>query len=142
MKSSIPRKIIAVCLTAAMAGLVLGIDIGVIAQAKDFIQSDLHVSDTVLSVIAGAMMGGATIGALYGGVLTRKLGRKYSLIISAVCFVISAACGALAWNDTVLVTARILVGISLGVASFTAPLYLSEVAPKSIRGTMITLYQQ
>ena len=141
MKSSIPRKIIAVCLTAAMAGLVLGIDIGVIAQAKDFIQSDLHVSDTVLSVIAGAMMGGATIGALCGGVLTRKLGRKYSLIISAVCFVISAACGALAWNGTILVTARILVGISLGVASFTAPLYLSEVAPKSIRGTMITLYQ-
>lgn len=141
MINSKSKTVFFVCFMAALAGLLFGIDIGVIAQAKDFIKQDLGVSDSVISWVVGSMMGGATAGALISGKLTRKLGRKYSLIISASCFVLGALGCALAWNGTVLIIARIIVGLSIGVASFTAPLYLSEVAPKSIRGTMITMYQ-
>ncbi|WP_274968047.1 sugar porter family MFS transporter [Succinimonas amylolytica] len=141
MTNSNSKTVFFVCFMAALAGLLFGIDIGVIAQAKDFIKQDLGVSDNVISWVVGSMMGGATAGALVSGTLTRQLGRKYSLVISATCFVLGALGCALAWNGTVLIIARIIVGISIGVASFTAPLYLSEVAPKSIRGTMITMYQ-
>ena len=141
MINSKSKTVFFVCFMAALAGLLFGIDIGVIAQAKDFIKQDLGVSDSVISWVVGSMMGGATAGALISGRLTRKFGRKYSLIISASCFVLGSLGCALAWNGTVLIIARIIVGLSIGVASFTAPLYLSEVAPKSIRGTMITMYQ-
>ena len=141
MPSNNSKTVFLVCFMAALAGLLFGIDIGVIAQAKDFIKKDLVVDDQVISWVVGSMMGGATFGALISGYLTRKLGRKYSLIISASCFVLGALGCALAWNGTSLIIARIIVGLSIGVASFTAPRYLSEVAPKSIRGTMITMYQ-
>ncbi|MBQ8706964.1 MAG: sugar porter family MFS transporter [Succinivibrionaceae bacterium] len=134
-------RIYIVCLIAALAGLVFGIDIGVIAQAKDFITEDLNVSDTVMGWIVGSMMGGAACGTLISGFLTRSLGRKYTLIVSGLLFVLSCLGCALAWNGIVLVIARLAVGFSIGIASFTAPLYLSEVAPKSIRGTMISTYQ-
>lgn len=64
-----------------------------------------------------------------------------SLLVSAIMFLIGAIGCALAWNATSLISFRIIVGLAIGVASFTAPLYLSEIAPKSIRGSMISLYQ-
>lgn len=141
MPSNNSKTVFLVCFMAALAGLLFGIDIGVIAQAKDFIEKDLAVDEQVISWVVGAMMGGATFGALISGYLTRKLGRKNSLIISAICFVLGASGCALAWSGASLIVARIILGLSIGVASFTAPLYLSEVAPKNIRGTMITMYQ-
>src|SRR5574344_1461420 len=108
-----------VCFLAALAGLLFGIDIGVIAQAKEFIITDLKLSENEISWVVGSMMGGAAIGAIGAGFLTRRLGRKISLILGALLFLIGA----------------------MGIASFTAPLYLSEVAPQSIRGTMISMYQ-
>ncbi len=140
-KTTNPKIIIMVCITAALAGLVFGIDIGVIAQAKDFIKSDLLVDDTIISWVVGSMMGGATIGAIFSGILTKKIGRKNSLILSGICFVLGSMGCAMAWSGSSLIISRIVVGVSIGVASFTAPLYLSEVAPKSIRGTMISIYQ-
>ena len=135
------KTVFLVCFTAAMAGLVFGIDIGVIAQAKDFIKQDLQVDDTVISWVVGSMMGGATAGAMVSGILTRRLGRKVSLLLSGICFVLGSLFCAISTCGAMLIVSRIIVGLSVGIASFTAPLYLSEVAPKSIRGTMITMYQ-
>ncbi|MBO6070102.1 MAG: sugar porter family MFS transporter [Succinivibrionaceae bacterium] len=135
------KTVFLVCFTAAMAGLVFGIDIGVIAQAKDFIKQDLQVDDTVISWVVGSMMGGATAGAMVSGILTRRLGRKVSLLLSGICFVLGSLFCAISTSGAMLIVSRIIVGLSVGIASFTAPLYLSEVAPKSIRGTMITMYQ-
>jgi SP family galactose:H+ symporter-like MFS transporter len=126
---------------AAFAGMLFGIDIGVIAQAKDFIAKDLAIDDQMLSWVVGSLMGGATFGTLFSGHLTRKQGRKNTLIISAFFFVIGAIGCTSAWSGPSLIAARIILGLSIGIASFTAPLYLSEVAPKSIRGTMISMYQ-
>ena len=66
-----------------MAGLVFGVDIGVIAQAKEFIRQDLHLNDAVVSWIVGSMMFGALFGSLSAGMITGKIGRKNSMILSA-----------------------------------------------------------
>ena len=71
---------------AAMAGLVFGVDIGVIAQAKEFIRQDLHLNDAVVSWIVGSMMFGALFGSLSAGMITGKIGRKNSMILSAALF--------------------------------------------------------
>lgn len=130
-----------VCFIAALAGLLLGIDVGIIAQAKEFIRQDFNLSDTMISWVVGSMMGGAAIGAIGAGFLTKTLGRKKSLFISATMFLTGVLGCAAAWGGFSLIFFRLILGLSIGVASFTAPLYLSEVAPKSIRGTMITMYQ-
>ncbi len=139
--NSSSKTVFLVCLMAALAGLLFGIDIGIIAQAKDFIRQDFALSDNMISWVVGSMMGGAAIGAISAGFLTKALGRKKTLIISATMFLLGALGCACSWDGISLIVFRIILGLSIGVASFTAPLYLSEVAPKSIRGTMITMYQ-
>lgn len=134
-------SVIWVCLMAALAGLLFGIDTGVIAQAKGFIKSDLNLTDFQLSIIVSSMLGGAAFGALSAGFITRNFGRKRSILVSSFLFCIGALGCTVATQANLLIVSRVLLGIAIGVASFVAPLYLSEVAPKKIRGTMISLYQ-
>ncbi|MGN1392894.1 MAG: sugar porter family MFS transporter [Succinivibrionaceae bacterium] len=135
------KTVFIVCMLAALAGLLFGIDVGVIAQAKEFIKIDLGLNDNMISWVVGSMMGGAAFGAVSAGFLTKIFGRKVSLIFSSLMFLVGALGCAFSCNGYILIVFRIVVGLAIGVASFTAPLYLSEVAPKSIRGTMISTYQ-
>ena len=129
------------CILAALAGLMFGLDIGVISGAQKFIQQDFQVTDSVIEWIVSIMMAGAAIGALSAAWMSAKLGRKRSLILGAVLFVGgSVLCGA-AWAPEVLIVGRLVLGVAIGIASFTAPLYLAEIAPERIRGAMISLYQ-
>lgn len=135
-----PKAIFA-CLMAALAGLMFGLDIGVISGATKFIQQEFQISDQVIEWIVSSMMAGAALGALGAGSLSAKLGRKKSLMLGAVLFVIGSILCGLATSPTMLIFARFLLGLAIGIASFTAPLYLAEVAPENIRGSMISLYQ-
>ncbi len=87
------------------------------------------------------MMFGAAVGAVGSGWLSFKLGRKKSLMIGAILFVAGSLFSAAAPNVEVLILSRVLLGLAVGVASYTAPLYLSEIAPEKIRGSMISMYQ-
>lgn len=135
-----PKAIFA-CLMAALAGLMFGLDIGVISGATKFIQQEFHISDQVIEWIVSSMMAGAALGALGAGSLSAKLGRKKSLMLGAILFVVGSVLCGLATSPTMLIFARFLLGLAIGIASFTAPLYLAEVAPENIRGSMISLYQ-
>ncbi|MCP1439743.1 SP family galactose:H+ symporter-like MFS transporter [Erwinia persicina] len=130
-----------VCLLAALAGLLFGLDIGVIAGALPFIAKDFNVTAHQQEWIVSSMMFGAAVGAVGSGWMSSYLGRKKSLMIGAVLFVIGSLWSAMAGNADMLIVARVLLGLAVGVASFTAPLYLSEIAPEKIRGSMISLYQ-
>ena len=112
-----------------------------ISGAEDFIQKDFKISDDAIQLVVSALLWGAAFGALFSGVLSSRLGRRKTILISAVNFVIGALLCSLAPNEHVLLGARFLLGIAVGVASFTAPLYLSEVAPQSVRGSLISMYQ-
>lgn len=129
------------CVLAALAGLMFGLDIGVISGATQFIQKEFGVSDHTIEWIVSAMMLGATFGALLAGWMSSALGRKRSLILAAILFVAGSLLCGFAWSPDTLIAARVLLGLAIGVATFTAPLYLAEVAPEYIRGAMISLYQ-
>ena len=129
------------CILASLAGLMFGLDIGVISGAQQFIQKEFAVSDDTLGLIVSIMMVGAALGALAAGWLSGHLGRKRSLILGAVLFVAGSVLCGLAWTPGVLIVGRLVLGVAIGIASFTAPLYLAEIAPESIRGAMISLYQ-
>jgi len=125
----------------ALAGLMFGLDIGVISGAQHFIQRDFGISDTMLEHIVSWMMLGAAAGAVGAGWISASLGRKRSLLWGSLIFVVaSALCGA-AWSVNVLLIGRLILGVSIGILSFTAPLYLAEIAPENIRGSMVSLYQ-
>ncbi|MGH9608187.1 MAG: MFS transporter, partial [Bryobacteraceae bacterium] len=130
-----------VCLVGALAGLMFGLDIGVISGATHFIQRDFAISDRTVEHIVSWMMLGAAAGALIAGWLSSHLGRKRSLIVGSLLFALaSIACG-MADSVPTLLTARLVLGVSIGLLTFTAPLYLAEIAPERIRGAMVSLYQ-
>ncbi|HET8897961.1 MAG TPA: sugar porter family MFS transporter [Rhodanobacteraceae bacterium] len=126
---------------AALAGLMFGLDIGVISGAQTLIQHDFGVDDSGLETIVSAMTWGAALGALISGWLSSRFGRKRPLLLSASLFVAGSLCCALAPDPSMLIGARFALGLAIGVASFTAPLYLAEIAPKASRGAMISTYQ-
>ncbi len=128
-------------LTAALAGLLFGLDVGVISGAIDFIKTDFKVGDRSIEYIVSALLWGAAAGALFSGILSNKLGRRKTILLSAVNFIIGAILCAFAQDENWLIVARLILGIAVGVASFTAPLYLSEVSPQSVRGSLISMYQ-
>lgn len=130
-----------VCFLAALAGLLFGLDIGVIAGALPFIADEFQITSHTQEWVVSSMMFGAAVGAVGSGWLSFKLGRKKSLMIGAILFVAGSLFSAAAPNVEVLILSRVLLGLAVGVASYTAPLYLSEIAPEKIRGSMISMYQ-
>ncbi|EQA4235859.1 sugar porter family MFS transporter [Serratia marcescens] len=130
-----------VCFLAALAGLLFGLDIGVIAGALPFITDTFHITSSQQEWVVSSMMFGAAVGAIGSGWMNFRLGRKYSLMIGAILFVAGSLCSAFAPNVEVLIVSRILLGLAVGIASYTAPIYLSEIAPEKIRGSMISMYQ-
>ncbi|WP_380178367.1 sugar porter family MFS transporter [Kalamiella sp. sgz302252] len=130
-----------VCMMAALSGLLFGLDIGVIAGALPFLAKDLHISNHQQEWVVSSMMFGAAIGALAAGWMSSKLGRKKSMLAGATLFIIGSLWSALSPDVESLIFSRVLLGLAVGVASYTAPLYLAEIAPERIRGAMISLYQ-
>ncbi|EPD3395587.1 sugar porter family MFS transporter [Klebsiella variicola] len=130
-----------VSIAAAVAGLLFGLDIGVISGALPFITDHFTLSSQLQEWVVSSMMLGAAIGALFNGWLSFRLGRKYSLMAGAVLFVAGSIGSAFAASVEVLLIARVVLGVAVGIASYTAPLYLSEMASENVRGKMISMYQ-
>lgn len=139
--SSKKKNIFRIGALAAIAGLLFGIDTGIMSGALPFLQKDFLLNDTLSGRVVGALMFGGAIGALFAGWLSWFIGRKFSMMISAVLFVIGAIVCATAPNVFILISGRILLGLAIGIASFATPLYLAEIAPEKIRGSMISFYQ-
>jgi len=126
---------------SALGGLLFGYDTGVISGAILFIKRDFALSTGLVEVIVSAVLAGAVLGAAVGGVLTDRFGRRRILIATAVLFVACALETAVASTVTWLVIGRVVIGTAIGVASFVAPLYISEIAPVAIRGSLVGLNQ-
>jgi MFS transporter, SP family, galactose:H+ symporter len=134
----------AVVLTAAIAGLgglLFGYDTGVIAGALLFIKPDFGLGSFEAGLVVGAVPVGAIFGAAVAGPLSDGHGRRGAILLSAIIFAIGALGSAAAPDTLVLVLARIVVGMAIGVASATAPVYISEVAPPEKRGMLVSFFQ-
>lgn len=126
---------------AATGGLLFGFDTGVISGAIPFMQKDLNISESGIENITTFALIGAMIGALVSGYLSDKFGRKRIILVAAVIFLLGAiGCGS-ASGVSGLMAARIFLGVGIGVASFSTPLYLAEISPASIRGTLVSMFQ-
>ncbi|MDF7674877.1 sugar porter family MFS transporter [Acetobacteraceae bacterium ESL0709] len=132
---------IALALIASMAGLMFGLDTGVISGALPFIAADFHASDAVQGWIVGTMMGGAVVGSAIAGKVSLRFGRTGAMFLAAILFVVGTLLCALAPTVFVIFIGRIFLGFAVGIAAFAAPLYISEITIESARGAMIAFYQ-
>lgn len=127
---------------ASLGGLLFGFDTGVIAGALVYLQEDFQLTPVTEGlVVTSLLFPGATTGALLGGPVADRIGRKKSLVIAGAIFVIGTVICALAPNIAILVAGRIALGYAVGVASVVVPLYLAEMAPASQRGRIVTVNQ-
>ncbi|WP_179004821.1 sugar porter family MFS transporter [Winogradskyella forsetii] len=130
---------------SALGGLLFGYDTGVINGAQFYLTEYFDLSDGLKGWVVGSALLGCFVGAIIAGPLSIKIGRKWSLIISAIFFTVSAYGSGLPeifpQSVTMLVIFRIIGGLGIGVASMNAPMYIAEIAPSNIRGRMVTYYQ-
>ncbi len=126
---------------AALAGLLFGLDIAFVNGSLEFIVKDFSLTVSQSEKIAGVLLFGAAVGAAFSGWISRRFGRKKVLLLASLIFFLFTILGVFSPTFTVLLVARFILGLAVGIASFVAPLYLSEIAPYKIRGRLIAMYQ-
>ena len=125
--------VVFVCILAALAGLMFGLDVGVISGATQFIQAEFKVSDHTIEWIVSSMMAGAAIGALGAGWMSASLGRKRSLIFAGIVFIAGSLFCAVAWSPAILIVARLVLGVAIGVHLHRAAVSRGSSAGKDSR---------
>lgn len=126
---------------AAFAGVLFGYDTGVISGAILFISEEFHLSPQLNGFVVSAVLLGAFLGSVFSGRLADRFGRKRLLILDAIIFIIGTALTSVASSIVTIIVGRIIVGIAIGVSSYVAPLYISEIAPPKYRGALVSLNQ-
>lgn len=130
-----------VAIIASLGGLLSGYDTGVISGALLFINETWVLPDTLQGFLVSSVLIGAVIGAATNGILADIFGRKKIIMATAVIFILGSVMCAFAPNIYILILSRIFVGFAVGIVNFVVPLYLSEISPKALRGTLVSLYQ-
>ena len=130
-----------VAIVASLGGLLSGYDTGVISGALLFINETWDLSISLQGLVVSSVLIGAVIGAATNGVLADIFGRKKIIMATAIIFILGSILCGFAPNVYVLIISRIFVGLAVGIVNFVIPLYLSEIAPKAVRGTLVSLYQ-
>lgn len=126
---------------AAIAGLLFGYDEGVIAVASPSLEQSFPMSALGHGFTTAAVPLGALLGAILAGRMTERLGRRLVLMMAAALFVFGAIVASIVGSVPMLIVARLLLGLAIGVAAVVAPLYIAEAAPLRMRGAMVSTYQ-
>lgn len=127
--------------SAGIGGFLFGYDTGVISGALLYIREDFKAVDkkTVLQEsIVSMAVAGAIIGAALGGWMNDRYGRRFAILVADFLFFVGAIIMAAAPNPATLIVGRIFVGLGVGMASMTAPLYISEASPARVRGALVS----
>jgi sugar porter (SP) family MFS transporter len=130
-----------ISLIVALGGFLLGFDSAVISGAIKGITVYFDMTDAMLGFAVGCVVFGAMAGNLLAGPLADKFGRKNVLIVVAALFTISATWSAFATGYTEFIIARIIGGIGIGGAILIAPIYIAEIAPPKLRGSLVSFNQ-
>jgi sugar porter (SP) family MFS transporter len=135
------RFILRLAIIAALGGFLFGYDTGVISGALLYITDDLHAGQFAQQAFVGSLLVGAVVGAIISGFSADALSRRWTKILSGCIYVVAALGSAAAQDSTQLIIARFVLGIAVGTASFVSPMYISELAPKRIRGGITSFNQ-
>lgn len=134
------RYVMLVCCVAAIGGLLFGYDSSVISGAIEPLSEYYQLSPGETGWAVSNVIIGCVIGCFSAGYIADKLGRKKTLIITAILFIVSIAGTAFALDFQMFVVFRIIGGLAIGIASVISPVYISEVAPKDYRGRAGTVF--
>lgn len=140
-KSLLNFLVICVASVTAISGILFGFGTAVISGAILFISRQFQLTAFMNGVVVSVLLVGAIIGAALSGNAADQFGRKKLLMISALIFIVGTIFSAYATNVEGLIISRMIVGVSIGVSSFIAPLYISEISPPQLRGSLVSLHQ-
>lgn len=135
------RKINYICIAAAFGGLLFGFDTAVISGAITFVKNNFKLDAVLEGWLVSSGLLGCIIGVIIAGILSDKIGRKKTLVIAGFMFFISGFGCAFAGSFSLVVLARIIGGVGVGMASMISPMYIAEFAPEDKRGRLIAYYQ-
>ncbi len=127
--------------TASLGGFLFGFDSAVINGAVSGIRASFHSSSFGTGFQVASILLGCAVGALVAGRLADWLGRRMTMILTAILFAVTAAAAGLAGTDTLFSLSRFLSGIAVGAASVVSPAYIAEISPSGIRGRLASLQQ-
>ncbi len=130
-----------ITIVAALAGLLFGMDTGVIAGALPGIVKDFHLTLSQKGFVVSSLSIGAVIGVIICQPISRLWGRRVGLLVSAIIFTAASICLFFVPSASLLIAIRFVLGLAIGIATFSTPLYLAEISPPSVRGGMISTYQ-
>ncbi len=125
----------------ALGGLLFGFDTAVISGTTNALTQTYHLSPALLGVTVSSALVGTVIGAMSAGVPGQKYGRRDSLRVMAIFYVISALGCAFAWNWPSLIVFRFIGGLGIGGSSVLGPMYIAEIAPPDWRGRLVGAFQ-
>lgn len=135
------RNVVLTAAIAGLGGLLFGYDTGVIAGALLFIKADFDLGSFAQGLVVAAVPIGAVAGAAFAGPAADRYGRRMMILLAAGVFILGALASAAAPGVEVLVIARVVIGVAIGLASAAAPVYISEVAPPESRGRLVSFFQ-
>ncbi len=144
MKTSItPSRsfIYIVSAIAALAGLLFGFDTGIISGALLYIEKDFVLSIEMKELIVSSVLLGAMAASLCSGYLADHFGRRRLMLVISGLFITGTAIASFAANVPGILLGRLIIGLAIGVGSYTAPLYIAEIAPYNMRGGLVSLNQ-
>jgi len=133
--------IVLTSITVAIGGFLFGYDTAVISGAILFVRSQFHLGSVETEVAVSIVLAGALAGTALGGYLGDRIGRRPTLLVTAVTYGIFALTTGLSNGPVVFVLSRLFVGAAVGISSMLVPLYIAELAPEDIRGALVTLNQ-
>ena len=134
-------KIIFLSLVAALGGFLFGFDSGIINGTVEALQGEFNSDEVGTGFNVASMLLGSAVGAFFAGNLADRFGRRPTMILTAVAFIISAWGSGISGTSAVFIVFRVTGGLAVGAASVLAPAYISEIAPAGIRGSLATLQQ-
>jgi sugar porter (SP) family MFS transporter len=137
----INKTILIVIAIAGLGGFLYGFDIGVIAGALVFLKRDLAISSNEASLIVAAVLGGGSLATLFSGPFADRFGRRFSIDLSAIVFIIGTIILIISSSFALVMTGRLIQGIGVGIITIVIPLYVAETIPPRLRGRGVTLFQ-
>ena len=141
MNSKINTYLLLAAVVAALGGLLFGFDTAVISGTTPFLQPYFKLDDIGLGWAVSSLLVGAIIGVISASKPGDLFGRRKTLMVAALLFVISAFGSAFSTHLWVFIVFRFIGGLAVGTASMLSPMYISEISPSSRRGQLVSLNQ-
>jgi sugar porter (SP) family MFS transporter len=137
----INRYVVKGTIVGALGGLLFGFDTAVISGTTRALTAIYHLTPATLGFTVSSALWGTVLGAMLAGIPGQKFGRRNSLRVMAIFYVISALGCAFAWNWSALVIFRFIGGLGIGGSSVLGPMYIAEIAPAKWRGRLVGFFQ-